>query len=171
MKQPAARNTADWHHAATNRGSQVERQGRARRARAESEVSDGVVAMSSVVQLRVCNASSKAKALVRTAGRIGWKAGELRSATRASREARSTAASINREMASRNLGRPDGPGLRFHAWRTSCLASRRFYSNIFSPEPSSGTGRQQRLLRSQQGQSHRRRRCGAKRQRLRHAHT
>ena len=99
-------------------------------ARAESEVSDGVVAMSSVVQLRVCNASSKAKALVRTARRIGWKAGELRSATRASRWARSTAASINREMATRSLGRPDRPGRRFHAWRTPCLASRRF---LFQP--------------------------------------
>jgi hypothetical protein len=54
-------------------------------ARAEGEVSDGVVAMSFVVRLRVCNASSKAKALVRNAGRMGWKAGELRSATRASR--------------------------------------------------------------------------------------
>ena len=82
----AVRNAADFkgqHHAAADRGSHVERRRRARRARAEGKVSDVVVAMSFVVQLRVCNASSKAKALVRNARRIGWKAGELRSATRA----------------------------------------------------------------------------------------
>jgi hypothetical protein len=43
------------------------------------------------IQLRVCNASTKAKALVRNARRIGWKAGELRSATRACCGARATA--------------------------------------------------------------------------------
>ena len=43
------------------------------------------------IQLRVCNASSKAKALVRNARRIGWKAGELRSATRACCGTRATA--------------------------------------------------------------------------------
>ena len=41
--------------------------GRARRARAEGEVSDGVAAMSFVVQLRVCDANLKAYTAVRNA--------------------------------------------------------------------------------------------------------
>ena len=48
-------------------GSHVAGRLRARRARAEGGESDGVVAMSFVVQLRVCNASSKAKAAMRNA--------------------------------------------------------------------------------------------------------
>ena len=67
------RNAADlkgWHHAATDRGSHVERRGRERRARAEGGESDGVAAMPLVAQLRVCDANLKAGIAVRNAARF-----------------------------------------------------------------------------------------------------
>jgi hypothetical protein len=64
--QPRLVSTAS-HPATRLQGSQVEMRLRARRARAEGEVSDGVAAMRCAIQMRVCNASSKAKAARRNA--------------------------------------------------------------------------------------------------------
>jgi hypothetical protein len=63
-----------------------------------------------VVQLRVCNANLKADTAVRNARRIGWKAGKLEVQLEWVVGCGRQRVSLSGEMASLNLGRPDGSG-------------------------------------------------------------
>jgi hypothetical protein len=66
--------------------------------------------MQCAIQLRVCNADSMAKAIVRNTKRIGGKAGKLEVQLEWVVGCGRQRVSLSGEMASRNLGRPDGPG-------------------------------------------------------------
>ena len=90
--------------------SHVERRLRARKADLSLEFGVDVVAMQCAIQLRVCNADSMAKAIVRNTKRIGGKAGKLEVQLEWVVGRGRQRVSLSGEMASRNLVRSDGSG-------------------------------------------------------------